>query len=172
MRSTIRSLPDGVWTPVAVAIITLVPGLVGLAVGRPLLFPSLGPTAVLQGRKPDEPSSRPYNVLAGHLAGLGSAFLMVTLFGIGQQKSVFELGHLTTERLAAAVLALALATALESVLRAPHPPAAATTLLGALGAFKPTMKDAVTVIGAILLVIAVGEVLRRLRAREPGVSGA
>ncbi|MBW3630788.1 MAG: HPP family protein [Gemmatimonadetes bacterium] len=167
MRSTIRSLPEAVWTPLAVALIALVPGIVGLAAGRPFLFPSVGPTAVLQAHKPDDPSARPYNILVGHLAGLGTAFLMVTLLGIGQQKSVFELGHLTTERVAAAVLALALAAAVEIVLRAPHGPAAATTLLASLGAFKPTIKDAVTVIGGILLVIAVGEVLRRLRVPEP-----
>jgi CBS-domain-containing membrane protein len=171
MRSTIRSLPDGVWTPLAVAVISLVLGLVGLAAGRPFLFPSVGPTAVLQAHKPDDPSSRPYNILVGHLVGLGSAFVMVTLLGIGQQKSVFEMGHLTTERVAAAVLAMALAAAVEFLLRAPHPPAAATTLLAALGAFKPTIKDTMVVVGGILLVIAVGEVLRRLRAREPGVSG-
>lgn len=171
MRSTIRSLPDGLWTPFATAVIVLVPGLVGLAAGRPMLFPSLGPTALFQAHEPDHPSSKLYPVVVSHIVGLGCAFLMVTLFGIGDEKSVFELKHLTTARVTATVLAVTLAAGLEMLLRAPHPPAAATTILVALGTFKPNVRDAVTVIGAVLLVAGVGEVLRRLRAKPEGSRG-
>lgn len=167
MRSTIRSLPDGLWTPLATAAITLVPGLLGLAAGRPMLFPSLGPSALTQAHTPDEPSARPYNVVVSHLLGLGCAFLMVTLFGIAQEKSVFELKHLTAARVAASVLAVALAAALEMLLRASHPPAASTTLLASLGSFKPTPGDTLTVAAGVLAVALVGELFRRLRARGP-----
>lgn len=165
MRSSIRSLPDGIWTPVATAVIVLVPGLVGLAAGRPMLFPSLGPTALHQAHKPDEPSSKPYAIIVSHLVGLAAAFLMVTLLGIAKEKSVFELGHLTTARVVASVLAVAIAAGMEMALNASHPPAASTTLLAALGTFKPTVRDTVTVIAGVLLIVVVGEVFRRLRVR-------
>ena len=164
-RPPVRGVPDGVWTPLATALITLAPGLVGLALGRPALFPSLGPTALMQAHEPEHPSSRFYNVVVAHLLGLGSAFLAVTLLGIAHEKSVFEVGHLTWERVAASVLAVALAAALEMVLRASHPPAASTTLLAALGTFHPTLRDTTTVAIGVLVVALVGEAFRRLRAR-------
>jgi hypothetical protein len=167
-RSPVRALPDGVWTPLATAVIVLVPGLVGLAAGRPVLFPSLGPTALMQAHDPDHPSSRFYNVVVSHLLGLGSAFLLVTLFGIAQEKSVFEVGHLSWARVGAAVLAVTLAAVLEMLLRASHPPAASTTLLAALGSFHPTARDTLTVAIGVLAVAVVGELLRRLRARGSG----
>lgn len=165
-RSGVRSVPDAVWTPLATALITLVPGLVGLAAGRPALFPSLGPTALMQAHDPDNPSSRPWNVVVSHGVGLGSAFLAVTLFGIAMEKSVFEVGHLSWARVGASVLAVALAAVLEMVLRASHPPAASTTLLASLGSFHPTLRDTLTVALGVLTVAAAGEVFRRLRARR------
>jgi len=166
-RSPVHSVPEMVWTPLVTALIVLVPALLGLGVGRPALFPSLGPTALLQAHQPDHPSSRPYNVVVSHLVGLGSAFLMVTLFGIAMEKSVFEVGHLSWERVAASVLAVMVAALLDLLLRASHPAAAATTLLASLGAFHPTLRDTLTVLMGVLVVAAVGELFRRLRARGP-----
>jgi hypothetical protein len=163
-RSPVRALRDGVWTPLATTLLVLAPGLVSLATGRPVLFPSLAPTALMQAHDPDHPSSRVYNVVVSHLLGLGSAFLVVTLLGIAHEKSVFEVGHLSGVRLAAAVLAVAIAAALEMLLRASHPPAAATTLLAALGSFHPTVRDTVNVAIGVAVVAVVGEALRRLRA--------
>ncbi len=48
------------------------------------------------------------------------------------------------------------------LLKASHPPAAATTLLTALGSIK-TVQDAINLTIGVLLVAAVGEVLRRMR---------
>ena len=44
-----------------------------------------------------------------------------------------------------------------------HPPAAATTLLVALGGFKTTTHDALTAIFGVVFVATVGEMLRRDR---------
>ena len=44
-----------------------------------------------------------------------------------------------------------------------HPPAAATALLVALGGFKPTVRDTLTVIIGVLIVAKIGEVVRRVR---------
>lgn len=40
-------------------------GLVGLGLGQPWLFPSLGPTVMLFFESPEQPSSHPVNALAG-----------------------------------------------------------------------------------------------------------
>jgi len=66
-------VPDIIWAPLATGAIVLIPGVVGLAAGRPWLFPSLGPTAYLQATQPQHPTSRFYNVLVGHLIGIGVA---------------------------------------------------------------------------------------------------
>lgn len=171
-RSPLRAIPDGVWTPLAAGLLMLLVGLVGLAAGRPLLFPSLGPTAIIQAQTPDDSTARPYNVVVSHLAALASAFLAVTLFGIAMEKAVFQVGYLSAERVGASVLAVALTAALQAVLRAPHPAAAATTLLAALGAFHPTARDTVTVVAGVLVVAVAGEALRRLRAAGGRVHGA
>jgi CBS-domain-containing membrane protein len=71
----------------------------------------------------------------------------------------------------AAVLAVALNMLGGLLLRASHPPAAATTLLVALGGFKTTVHDAVTVIVGVLIVAIVGEVLRRIRLGQTSLSG-
>jgi hypothetical protein len=55
---------------------------------------------------------------------------------------------------------------LQGVLRARHPAAEATTLLIALGTLEPTLHTALTVIGGVTLVTALGEVTRRLLAGE------
>ncbi len=158
-------LPEGLWAPLAVGLIVLVPGLVGLATGRVLLFPSLGPSAVLQAHSPAHPSSRPWNVVASHVLGLLAGFAVVLVLGLAEAPSVFEARTLSVARVAAAVLAVTLAMALELLARASHPPAASTTLLVALGSFKPTVRDAVAVVTGVLLVAAAGEALRRLRLR-------
>ncbi len=169
MRSSlgwIGSVPNALWAPFAVGLLTLVPGVIGLATGRLLLFPSLGPTALLQVYSPEQPSSRFYNVVVGHLGGLLCGYAVVFLFGIAYAPSVFELHQLSTARLGAAVVAVMLATWLEWLLRAKHAPAASTTLLVALGSFKPTLPDTAAVVLGVLSIAATGEMLRRLRLRS------
>jgi hypothetical protein len=50
------------------------------------------------------------------------------------------------------------------LLKASHPPAAATTLLVALGAIK-TRQDAFNVVAGVLLIAVFGETARRLRLK-------
>lgn len=49
------------------------------------------------------------------------------------------------------------------LLKASHPPAAATTLLVALGGFEMSVHGALTVIAGVSIVATVGEALRRIR---------
>ncbi len=150
------------WMLVSAGALVTAPALLGLATGSVLLFPSLGPTAVMLALAPEHPSSRPYHVVVGHLCGIAAAYGAVLLFGVAQSPSVFALGALTPGHAAASVAAVMLTAALQLGLRAIHPPAAATTLLIALGAFAFSVRDALVLVLGIVLVAALGEVLRRV----------
>lgn len=157
------SVPDKVWAPLGAGGLILVVGSIGLLAGQPWLFPSLGPTAFLQVETPDQRSARFYNTVVGHLLGLGAGLLAVTLLGTGDAPPVLSTNQLTPVRVWGAVLAIALNMLGGLLLRASHPPAAATTLLVAFGGFKPTVHDTLTVIVGVLIVATVGEGLRRIR---------
>lgn len=157
-----------IWSPVAATVVLAVPAIVGVLTGNLLLFPSLGPTALMQAHVPEHESSRPYNVLVSHVGGLLCAYLAVTIFGVARAPSVFELHALPAARVWASLVAIFLATLLEIGLDAAHPPAAATTLLAALGSFKRSWGDATLVVCGLLLVLVAGEAVRRLRLAAAG----
>lgn len=158
-----KNMPDVVWAPLAGGCLMLLVGAIGLALGQPLLFPSLGPTAFLQAETPELPAARFYNTVVAHAAGLAAGFLAVFIFGAQQAPSVLATQQLTPVRLWAAVLSIVLTLLAGYLLRASHPPAAATTLLVALGGFKPTLASVQTVAIGVLIVAIAGEALRRLR---------
>lgn len=165
-RASAPRIPDAAWSPLASGVSMLAIGLVGLASGTLLLFPSLGPSAVMQAHSPSEPNAKPYRVVVGHLGGMASAYLAVAIFGLATAPSVFEMHHLSLARVGASVLGVSLAMLLEIVLHSTHPPAASTTLLIALGSFKLTAHDAATVIAGVLAVTVVGEALRQWRLAQ------
>ncbi|HEU4697813.1 MAG TPA: HPP family protein [Gemmatimonadales bacterium] len=140
----------------------LAPGLAALATGQLLLFPSLAPTAVLQAHAPAHPSARYYNIIVSHVVGMAAAFFAVWLFGVADAPSVFAAHAVSAGRVGAAVLAVALGTYLEMRLHAHHAPAAATTMLVALGSFPATLHSALMIVVGVLVVAAAGEAGRRL----------
>jgi CBS-domain-containing membrane protein len=148
-------------TVLASALVLLAGG-VGLLLGMPTLFPSLGPTAFVQVETPEQPAARPWNVLVGHLCGAVAGYLAVAVTGAGAMPSVLATAELSAQRVAAAVLAIALTMLAGALLRANHPPAAATTLLIALGGFAeiPNGPEALA-IGVVVIALA-GELARRL----------
>lgn len=99
----------------------------------------------------------------GHLHGLIAGVLAVLLLGANNAPSVLLTGELTLVRVWAAVLAIALNMLLGFLLKASHPPAAATTLLFALGGLKPTVHDGLTVTIGVLIIAVLGEGVRRFR---------
>jgi hypothetical protein len=147
----------------AVGSLLLAVGLIGLAAGQPWLFPSLGPTAFLQAEKPGEPSARFYNTVVGHLVGLGAGLAAVWLLGASTAPGVLAAQELAPARVWAAVLSAVLTMIGLSLLRASHPPAAATMLLVALGGFEPTWKSAGTIVAGVLILAILGEGVRFLR---------
>jgi hypothetical protein len=159
---TPAALPDVVWGPIAAAVLIGIVGAIGLLAGQPWLLPSLGPSAYLLALRPAQPSARVYNVLAGHLLGLAAGIVGVWVAGAAAAPGVLESGTLSGRRVGAAVIAIALTMLMALALRASHAPAAATTLLVALGALR-TPHDALNVaIGAAIIAVS-GFALRRLR---------
>jgi hypothetical protein len=159
------ALPAVVWVPLASAVALGIPGVIALLTHQLFLVPSLGPTAMIMTHHPELRSAQPYNAVVGHFVGLGAGFLCVFLLGLSGTPSIFALHSVGAPRVEAAVLAMALASALELVLRAQHPPGAATTLLAALGSFRPTWHDCGAVLGGVIAVVAAAGLLERLRSR-------
>jgi hypothetical protein len=158
------AIPEALFSPVLGGLTVLVVAAIGLLVGRPLLFPALGPTAYLQATNPANPESRFYNTFVGHLIGLVAGFVAVLVVGAMDAPVVLQTRQLVPERVWAAVIALALTLAVAPLIRASHPPAGATTLLVALGSLS-TLMDALNVALGALLIAALGEGVRRWRLR-------
>jgi hypothetical protein len=161
------SLPDPVWSPIAVAALTLAVGVPALLFGmQPWLLPSLGPSAFLQAALPAHPAARLYNVVVGHGGAVISGFAAVWLLNAWNEPVVLTDHVLTPVRLTASVLAMALSMLLGILLRASHPPAAATVLLITLGSLS-TQDQLIALAIGVGIVGVVGELVRRLRLGQP-----
>jgi hypothetical protein len=161
----IAAIPDPVWSPLVSGLLVLVVGAVSLLVGRPWLFPSLGPSAVLAGEMPAHPVTRAWNTIVGHFGGLVAGAIGVILAGAASQPVVLVDHVLTPQRVLASVIAIALTGIMGGALRASHPPAAATTLLVSLGSLK-TIDDAANLMAGVLLLTAVAALLREVRTHR------
>lgn len=159
---TPASLPDAVWAPLAVAVLIGVVGALALLAGQAWLLPSLGPSVYLVALLPAQPAARAYNVLAGHLVGLAAGIVAVWAAGAAAAPVVLESGTLSGQRVVAAVLAMALTMLVMLAIGASHPPAAATTLLVALGSLRAP-QDAMHVAAGAAIVAVAGIAWRRLR---------
>lgn len=155
-------IPLTLWVPLASAVAIGVPGVIALLTHHLILFASLGPTGVMTAQQPLLASTKPYNSIVGHMVGLGSGFFAVWVLGIAAQPSVFEAHAVSGPRVCAAVIAIAIAILLESLLKARHPPAASTTLLAALGSFRLDWTYTWEILVGVVAVTAAGELLRLL----------
>lgn len=164
-KTRIGKIPDIVWAPIVSGLLMLIVGLLGIAFRQPWLFPSLGPTAFLQAEQPDQKTAQFYNTVVGHLCGLVAGLLAVMLFGAATAPPVLSTGELAPVRVWASVLAIALNMLLGFLLKASHPPAAATTLLVSLGGFKPTISDTIHVMFGVVIVAIAGEIFRQIRVK-------
>jgi hypothetical protein len=158
----LAAVPDLIWGPLASGALLLAVGALGLLVGRPWLLPSLGPTAVLLAIQPAHPTARAWNTFVGHLGGLAAGFAGVLLFGAIDAPSVLGDGQLVPSRVLAAGVAVAVTLLVGEVLKASHPPAAATALLVALGSIG-TLERALWVVAGAAAIAVMGEAVRRIR---------
>lgn len=162
-RRPLATLPDVIWGPLAVGSLLLAVGLIGLAAGRPWLFPSLGPTVFLLAEKPGQPPAQFYNIVVEHLIGQGAGLASVPLLGASSAPAVLASKDLVPVRVWAAVLSAVLTLLGLSILKASHPPTAATMHLFALGGFEPTAHSAGTIVAGVMILACLGEGVRYLR---------
>jgi CBS domain-containing membrane protein len=114
----------------------------------PFIFPSLGPTAFLFFYRPRSPAATPRSAILGHSIGAAVGYVSLLITGLTQTQTALQTG-VTGPRIVAVTLALSLTVGLMVLLRAPHPPGAATALIVALGLFQQPWQ-------LPLLVVAVG----------------
>lgn len=135
-------------------------GTVGLLVKQPLLFPSLGPTAMLIFDSPRQKSGSARNTLVGHGVAILAGAACGYLFGLADQPPVLQEG-ITGARIAAATTSVALTVLVMRLLSCVHPPAGATTLIVSLGLLI-SITELLAIAAAVLLVTGFGVVLNRL----------
>jgi CBS-domain-containing membrane protein len=152
------------------ALCLLVVGAVGIALKQPWVFPSLGPTVMVLAETPTQPAAHPRNVVAGHVVGVMAGYLSLLLFGLTDHPAVVQEG-LTSTRLAAAVLSVALTAFVLQAIRTPHPPAGATTLIVSLGILKTPASLRALLLSVLLLTLVATLVNRVLRVEQVGVNG-
>jgi len=146
-------------------LLVLVVAGIGLVTRTPLIFTSLGPTAYELVEKPKAPSARLYNIIVGHMTALGAGFFSLWILSAWHAPIVATAGFVSSPRLWAAVLSVALTTLLTLVLHASQPASLSTTLLVSLGTMQSS-RDAVAIILGVLIIAAIGEPIRRQYARE------
>jgi HPP family len=156
---------DLFWATVGEGGLVLALAAVGWAARQPLIFASLGPTAYELVEQPQVRSARVYNIIAGHLIGLGAGFLAVYLLNAWNAPNVISTGIVSSERLWAATVAAMLTTFITLILKAGQPAALATTLLISLGSMQ-TLWGAIDIIAGVLIITAIGEPVRRFRLKH------
>lgn len=156
---------DLFWATLGEGGLVLVIAAVGLATREPLIFASLGPTAYELVEQPQARSARAYNIIVGHLVGLGAGFLALYLLNAWAAPNVISSGLVSSKRLWAVAIAATLTTLVTLLLHAGQPAALATTLLISLGSMQ-TGRDAMSIIAGVLLIAAIGEPLRRFRLKS------
>jgi CBS domain-containing membrane protein len=140
---------------------------------QPFVFPSLGPTAFLFFYAPTTAAASPRNTIYGHAIGVGAGYASLVLFGLTDDPAALA-SEITGPRVGASALSLGLTSGLMVLLRAPHPPAGATTLIVSLGIIH-TPAHLLVLMAAVLALTLQALVINRAagidvswwRAREP-----
>jgi CBS domain-containing membrane protein len=115
----------------------------------PFIFPSLGPTAFLFFYTPTAPTASPRNTIIGHAIGVLAGYFSLVVTGLTTAGPALSVG-VTWPRVFAAALSLGLTAGLMVLLKSPHPPAGATTLIVSLGLLTRPWQ-LVLLMGAVVL---------------------
>jgi len=159
---------DLLWATLGEGGLVLVLGAIGWATKQPLIFASLGPTAYELVEQPQLRSARSYNIVVGHLIGVGAGFLSIYLFNAWTAPNVLSTGIISTQRLWATTLAATLTTLFTLILKAGQPAALATTLLISLGAMQ-SGRAAIAIVVGVLIMTVIGEPIRLFRLKSTGL---
>lgn len=166
-----RKRADLFWATLGEGGLVLALAAVGWATKQPLIFASLGPTAYELVEQPQLRSARAYNIIVGHLVGLGAGFLAVYLLNAWRAPNVISTGIVSAQRLWAVAVAVMLTTLVSLLLKAGQPAALATTLLVSLGSMQ-TRRDAIAIVAGVLIITAIGEPVRRFRLKHTDIRPA
>src|SRR6266702_2722763 len=120
--------------------------------GSPFIFPSLGPTAFLFFYTPTAPSASPRITLIGHAIGAIAGYFSLVITGLTMAGPALTVG-VTWPRVIAAALSLGLTAGLMVLLKSPHPPAGATTLIISLGILTKPWQLLLLMVAVILLTL-------------------
>ena len=134
-------------------------GLMVWAVGRPFIFPSLGPTAFGLARPQQRNTAR--RVLGGHLCGVLSGLLVYHSFASGLVVTTVH-APFSTNSLWLAVsgaLSVALTAAGMLLTRTVHSPACATTLIISLGLLSSVIEGGI-IMAAVTVLYGTHRLLR------------
>jgi hypothetical protein len=156
---------DLLLAPLGEAGLILALGLIGWAASWPFLFASLGPNAYEMVEKPESKSAKPYSIIAGQFVALGCGFFSLWIFHAWSSPKVLTAGFVAAPRMWAAATAVALSVAVALAIDASQPASMSTALLISLGAMQ-TARDALAIAIGVLLLVAIGEPVRRLREKS------
>lgn len=168
-------LQDGRHSKLAVRLFVFIEAVSALAIisttayliQMPLLFPPLGPSAFILFFTPLARSAAPRSVLLAHSMGLFIGLAMVGLFSLLFPDAPLAPGDsLNWVRIAALSLAMGLTSLGMILFRCAHPPAAATTLIAAMG-FIDSHLQVFGYLAAVLLLILQALFFNRLLGGLP-----
>ena len=125
---------------------------VAVVTGSPFIFPSLGPTAFLFFYTPTAPTASPRNALIGHTIGVVAGYFSLVVTGLTMAGPALSTG-VTWPRVIAAALSLGLTSGLMVLLKAPHPPAGATTLIISLGILTQPRQLVILLLAVVMLTV-------------------
>jgi hypothetical protein len=155
---------ETLWAVLAGVLLVMIPGIIGLALGKSLLFSSLGPTAFMQAVDPHRASSRSFAIVLGHLIGMGAGFAAVFLLGATSEPPMSVTYEPAPLRIWASVIGIALTLLFQLLLRAKHAPGAATTLLITLGACPVSWTAFRTLVFGVSIIAIAGQIYRKIRS--------
>ncbi len=118
----------------------------------PFIFPSLGPTAFLFFYTPTAPTASPRNTLIGHAIGVLAGYFSLVVTGLTMAGPALAVG-VTWPRVIAAALSLGLTSGVMVLLKSPHPPAGATTLIVSLGILTHPWQLFLLMVAVVLLTL-------------------
>jgi len=159
-----RREKDLLIAPAGEAFLLLIAALAGWLCHQPLIFASLGPTAYEQIETPHRRSARPFSIFIGHLVAIGCGYIALAATHAWSVPPVSTSG-VPLDRVWAVVLSAALTVVLTLLLHASQPAALSTTLLISTGILQQPL-DAGLIMAAVVVMLLVGEPLRRLRLRD------
>jgi len=144
--STGRAVRAAVLATLAAALL----GVIAWRTGIPFLFPALGASAFIVFALPGAPAAAPRTVVLSHFVGAVTGWCCLQAFSVDPTSAT--LSHLIgLPHILAASLSLGITTLLMLILRLPHPPAGATTLIVSLGSMPAAWHIGVVVGSCLLL---------------------